>query len=133
MSEKVTRKKDQESTVVIRTEDIIKESSIHTNVSQQVIVTTYDKVKLCLIEHQNELNAKNGWIAPIGVFIALLTALVTANFREFLNLPPDTWQALFLLGLALSVVWTIKALYGIYKFHNRGGIEYIIEKLKRPD
>jgi hypothetical protein len=127
------KKNAQNDVVTIKPEDFVRESSVFRNISQQVIVTTSDKIKLCLIEHQNTLSAKNGWIAPIGLLIALVTALVTTDFKQFLDISPDIWKALFIFGTILSAVWTIRSLFRLYQFRNKGGIDSIIEELKKRD
>ena len=124
-------KKEGQYDVVFKPEDFVKQSSYFKNISQEVITTTSDKIELCLIKHQNELVAKNGWIAPVGLLIALVTALVTADFRQFLGLSPDTWKALFIFGAVLSAVWTAWSLIRLYQFRNKGGINNIIEELKK--
>lgn len=41
-------------------------SQIHHNISQNYIVTTEDKLKLCLMDHQDTLKAKSDWKTPVG-------------------------------------------------------------------
>lgn len=79
------------------------------NVSQRVIVTTEDKLKLCLQNHMSEIDKKRDWIAPFSVLVALLLALISADFRDFI-VPKDTWRAIFVITSALTFAWLCLAL-----------------------
>lgn len=74
------------------------------NVSQRVIVTTEDKLRLCLHNHMSETDRKKDWIAPFSVILALLLALVSADFRDFI-VPKDTWRAIFAIASVITVFW----------------------------
>ena len=74
------------------------------NVSQRVIVTTEDKLRLCLHNHMGEIDKKRDWIAPFSVLLSLLLALVSTDFRDFL-LPKDTWRATFVISSVLTFAW----------------------------
>lgn len=89
-------------------EKLVNVSDIHLNVSQKVIITTEDKVRLCLLEHLNQIGRKGSWIAPLGIFIAIGATLVASSFKEnVLLLPADTWHAIFVIMGVLSFVWLV--------------------------
>lgn len=91
-------------------EKLVNVSDIHLNVSQKMIITTEDKVRLCLLEHLNQIGRKGSWIAPLGIFIAIVTTLVTSSFKEkVLLLSADTWRAIFVIMGVLSFAWLIYA------------------------
>ena len=113
-------------------EDLIQKSTSYTNIAQEFIHTTSDKIKLCLIENQDVLKAKIGWITPLGILIALVAALVTADFKKtFLGLKPEVWESMFIISSILCFLWLIYALRRSYKFRGKGGIEDVIKKLKQ--
>lgn len=114
--------------------EILKDSKVSTNIAQDIIVTTVDKAKLCLIEHQKTLSAKDGWIAPLGIIIPVIAALVTADFtKQFIGLGPAIWQAIFILSAIGSFVWLLLASYHAIDAAQRGGLDDLIDKLKaRP-
>ena len=87
----------------------IQNSKVHINLSQDVIVITEDKFRLCLLGHVNRLAAKERWLAPVSLFITLLIVLATSTFREFI-FPAATWQAVFLMSTAGSAIWSAVAL-----------------------
>ena len=55
---------------------------IHWNLEQNVIITTEDKLKLCLYKAIDRLDAKRKWWTPSALLITLVLALTTAEFQE---------------------------------------------------
>src|SRR5258708_39515755 len=47
------------------------------NVTQEIIVTTADKARLCLIEALGRLERRDAWIAPAGILATLAVAFPT--------------------------------------------------------
>ena len=90
-------------------ESFISNAELSLNVSARIITTTEDKLRLAVLTHLAKMGRKLEWIAPAGIFITVLGAFVTADFKEKW-LPAETWAAVFfLVGLA-SFVWFIIAL-----------------------
>ncbi|MFS0689405.1 hypothetical protein AB1K89_09190 [Sporosarcina sp. 179-K 8C2 HS] len=116
----------------INIHELVQESSvIHTNVGQQIVVVTEDKLELCLIKHQNTLKARNDWKTPVGIFLALSSSLVATEFTEFLTLPAETWQAFFILGSAITGIWSVIAIIKAVNSKDSGNISKIISELKK--
>ncbi|MGW8428848.1 hypothetical protein ACWGJQ_25950 [Peribacillus simplex] len=109
---------------------VIDTSVIHTNVGQEIVVTTEDKLELCLRDHQHILKAKNDWITPLGLFIAVLTSLVAADFKEFLSISADLWNAIFIICSVIFGFWLLKALIKAFQYRTSGDTKEIIQKLK---
>ncbi len=68
-------------------------SKVYRNLSQEVIITTEDKVKLCLIEHLKKMENKKEWLIPLGILIPLIITLkvdrhirVSVERRQTINL-----------------------------------------------
>ncbi len=57
---------------------------LHINVDQTVIVTTEDKLELCLNKHLKKAERKTTWFAPGGIFLAVLATLLTTSFNNFI-------------------------------------------------
>lgn len=110
--------------------ELFESSVVHKNVAQEIVVTTEDKIRLCLIEYKDVLNAKTDWIAPAGILAALITTLVAADFRQFLGLSSEVWRALFMIGSMISAFSLLRALYTAIKYRGYDRIESIIKKLK---
>lgn len=110
----------------ISIDQLVAVDRITLNVSQFVIVTTEDKVRLCLDSYEKRSQNKFMWIAPAGIFLSLILALVTATFNDFM-FSGDTWKAIFVLlsiGAAGWLIWSVLML------RNCITIEQLIDELK---
>lgn len=87
--------------------EIDKNSVVHTNLKQDIIITTEDKLKLALIEHQKIIKVKLDWIPAVSIFLTVLTSLSAAEYRNFLSLTASVWHAFFLIVLIGSGIWSI--------------------------
>lgn len=76
------------------------------NPPENVIITTEDKVHLCLVDHLKYMERKKGWYTPLGILLPLIAALITANFKD-IGLNSSVWQAIFIISIALSGIWLI--------------------------
>lgn len=108
-------------------EGLVNVSEVHLNVSQEVIVTTEDKIRLCLSRHLNRMEKKSGWIAPLGVFITIIITLVTTSFNKVI-FEPLTWEAIFIISGIITSGWLI---YSIIQALKSKRIEDVIEELKK--
>jgi len=96
------------------------------NVSQFVIVTTEDKVRLCLDSYEKRSQNKFKWIAPAGILLTLILSLLTAEFNDFM-FSSDTWKAIFVLLSVGAVVWLF---WSVLMLRNCVTIEHLIDELK---
>jgi len=108
-------------------EGLVNVSEVHLNVSQEVIVTTEDKIQLCLIQYLKGLEAKKGWIAPAGILATIVIVLLTSNFDKFI-LEPSVWKAIFIIAGIMTFVWLIKALVISFKGKT---VEDIVMEMKQ--
>lgn len=102
---------------------------IHKNLGQEVILTTVDKVTLCLLKNRDNITAKREWLTPLSIFLALLTTLVAADFHKFI-FEPNVWTAIYVIGTVLSFVWLCRAAYTAWKLRSSASIEAIVGELK---
>lgn len=103
--------------------------TIHKNLGQEVLVTTVDKVKLCLINNRDCLTAKKEWITPFGIFLALVTTLIAAEFRKFI-FEPNVWTSVYVIGAIISLIWFLRAGYSAYKNRNSGSLDNLVNEIK---
>jgi hypothetical protein len=54
--------------------ELSRDVAVHTNVKQEIIVITSDKAKLCLQKHLINLAQQGSWVAPAGIFAAIIIA-----------------------------------------------------------
>lgn len=100
--------------------------SVHSNLDQEIIQITEDRLRLVLKDHLELVEEKKAWHAPLGVLIAIVAAFVTADFREA-YFKAETWQAVFLITGILSLIWLIKT---IYRSATSPSIDDIVSKIK---
>jgi hypothetical protein len=88
---------------------IIQNTKVHINLSQNAIVTTEDKVRLCLYNYLSRMERRNAWVAPAGIFITLVVTLISTKFQDVI-LDAPTWRALFILSGIVAALWLIRTL-----------------------
>jgi hypothetical protein len=108
-------------------EVIQRASRVHLNLGQDVIVTTEDKMRLCLRDHLAILEKRKAWIAPLGIFATLVVIFPTTTFKDFCYLTADTWKALFIFAGVFAFLWTGLALY---RARQSSSIDNVIQNLK---
>ena len=110
---------------------------VHRNLQQEIIVTTTDRMRLCLMRHQAILSGRTAWIAPLGILSALVGVLVAADFRDRLFLDKDQWKLIFTIGIGASAVWLLfsllhsgRNLWVSWKKGAEGTVDDILNELK---
>lgn len=88
---------------------IQQKSKLHLNLEQDFILTTEDKVLICLTKHLSRMENKKAWWTPLGILLTILVVFPTTNFQPFLFMSADGWMALFLFFGILSIAWLIYA------------------------
>jgi hypothetical protein len=116
--------------LIFITSQLVASSGVYLNVFQELILTTEDKVRLCLIEHLKQLERKRGWIAPLSILIAITLALATVSFKKTFGLSADTWHALFIFSDLLSLGWFIHSIVRVWN-SRKIGIDYIVSEFKK--
>jgi len=110
-------------------ENLVRNSEVHFNLGQHVIVTTEDRLHLCLKYYVDSLSARQRWITPASLFATFMLVFSTAQFHEALGLSATTWEAFFLLCTVAAALWTVVATTNALRV--RTTIEDIIEQLKK--
>lgn len=106
-------------------------SKVHTNIAQNFVLITEDKLELCLLKHQGTLKAKSDWKTPVALIATLIPVLITADFKKTLGLSAETWTAIFVLSCLFTGIWSLKTIHQAYKLKNAGDIEKIISDIKK--
>ncbi len=88
---------------------------VHSNVSAELVEITTEKLELILRQHVDCLSGKNLWQAPLGICLTIILVLLTSNFNAKFGLSPDTWTAIFVISLVLSLLWLVVALLKLRK------------------
>lgn len=101
-----------------------------TNTRTNVIQITEDKLHVILLKHASYLEIKNSWIAPLSVSISLLATLLTASFETFLGVDAAVWNAIFIVSLAVCLLWLARSLYARFSAGDKCTIEFLISRMK---
>ena len=107
--------------------NLVDKYKVYKNTAQEIIITTEDKVRLCLAKYKNRLEKRKGWIAPLGILIAIILALVTATFKDY-GLESDVWTAIFIISAVLSFAWLVWSIFSARRSVNE---EDVIAELKQ--
>ena len=108
-------------------EGLVNVSDVHFNVSQEVIITTEDKIRLSLSKQLKKMEKKRSWITPLSMLISFTLILITAGFKDA-GLDAATWRAIFIIADVASFVWLI---YSIKDALSSVKIEDVIDGLKK--
>jgi hypothetical protein len=106
-------------------------STVHMNLAQEIIVISSDRIKLCLQDYKRIIESGITWVAPAGILITVLTALVTtASYKSFLGLNAKVWETIFIVGLISCIIWLGRCVYFAWKSRGKRSDDYIIGNLK---
>lgn len=108
-------------------DELMGKIAIHKNTDQDVIVTTEDKVRICLLQHLKYFERRSAWIAPLGILLALVTTFLTSSFNNF-YLDAATWRAIFLVSGVVTFGWLVYAV--VCAFRSKG-VDDIVRELKK--
>ncbi|WP_296222087.1 hypothetical protein [Pseudomonas sp. UBA2684] len=103
---------------------------VHRNVSQDVVVITVDRLRILITTHIEFVEKSTGWQAALGVFISLVAALSTADFKETFNVAGDVWKALFIIATIISFAWLVR---GVVYYFKAEKIESLLGKITASD
>ena len=103
-------------------------NKIHWNLEQVVIITTEDKLRLCLQNAMDRLGTKREWWTPSALLATLILTLTTAEFKD-LFIPSETWLAIFLTATVVSLIWTGRAIWKAIQV--KVSVESIVSEIKQ--
>jgi hypothetical protein len=127
----VTARKTTRKGATIDLDELAGDITIHKNLTQEVIMTTEDKLRLALIEHQGMLSSKKEWISGATLSLSLLSSLLLTNFKDGLGLSADTWRAAYGLFFAMALFWFLNSLYKLFKNRKRMSVDYLINEIQQ--
>jgi len=100
-----------------------------TKVIAKFIITTEDKIKLYLLEFQKNYERKTQWATSLGIFLTLIAALVTAEFKIFLGISAETWYAVFIICSVVSFGIMVLSLLHTFRRRQNSTVEYVVKKI----
>ena len=102
-------------------------SEVHTNVDQQIIQITSDKLTIILKEYNESQEKSTDWKNPLSIAITIIIVLLTTEFKNALFIEASVWKAIFVISLAACLIWLIKSVYHI---KHKTTIPQVIERIK---
>jgi len=112
-------------------EDFQGEVIIHKNLSQDVVLTTEDKLRLALIQHREVLASRSEWLGAATLTLSFLSSLLLTNFKDIGPLTADTWRAVYLIFFLLAFVRLINVVYKMYANRKKASVDYVIKMIKQ--
>lgn len=112
-------------------EDFKGEVVIHKNLTQDVVLTTEDKLRLALIQHRETLNSRAEWVGAGVLAFSFLSTLLLTEFRDIGPLSASTWQAVYLILFLLALARFVNILVKMYVNRKKATIDYVIKKIKQ--
>ena len=70
----------QEKNIKARVSESLK---VHTNLDQHVWFILEDKVRLTLIDYQEQFKETSDWKTPLSLFITIVLVIISADFKDF--------------------------------------------------
>jgi hypothetical protein len=80
------------------------------NVDTDLLMISLDLTEVVLSRNWDRIKGRNDWIAPLGVLIALIVAVLTTDFAD-VWLSAEEWRAVFGFATVLSVAWLLIELF----------------------
>ena len=104
-------------------------NTIHWNLEQDTIITTEDKLRLCLHNAIDRLDAKRKWWTPSALLVTLILALTMTEFKDQFAIPAATWRAIFLILTGGSIIWALVAICKAIRV--KISVESIVSEIKQ--
>ncbi|MCK4814175.1 hypothetical protein KA005_00270 [bacterium] len=113
--------------------DVNAKVTYHNNVDQSLITITEDKVEIILRDHLKQVESKESWKTPLGIFASLLVIpITTEQFKNAFSISAQSWRVLVYAGIIVSFVWLVRCVFNFYK-NRKISIDCIIRAMKKID
>lgn len=107
--------------------------SVSTNIGENCILTTEDKIKIVYNEYNGIKKYYGEFWTFLSIFITLFTTVLTCEFKSILGLPASVIWAMFILATISALGLTLYALIQWIINHKKLSFEYFISQLKGND
>lgn len=117
----------------ISLDDLTKDSTLTTNVRQDYFVTTYDKVKLALIEYEENKKIAQNWWSYFSMALSFALPCFTAEFQSFLFISAEFLKSFFLIAALFFTILTVIAIIKRIKNRKILSINYCVSRIKNSE
>ncbi len=116
--------------IELEEEALKSEVIIHKNLTQDVLLTTEDKMKLALIEYRDSLASRSDWLGAGVLTLSFLSSLLLTTFKDIGPLSAETWRAIYFIFFILALARFINILIKTFQNSKKAQIDYVISKIK---
>jgi hypothetical protein len=110
--------------------DLKSDVIIHKNLTQDVLLTTEDRMKLALIEYRDTLASRSDWLGAGVLTLSFLSSLLLTTFKDIGPLSAETWRAVYFIFFIMALARFINILIKTYQNRQKSQIDYVINKIK---
>lgn len=110
--------------------DLSTNSTLTKNIKQECIVTTYDKVKLVLMEYEEDRRFSSNWYAYLGMTISFLIPALTVEFKDVWIVEASFIHATFWLSSIVFLLVTVFAVIKRFKKRKKIKMDYCLQRIK---
>ena len=97
--------------------------------NENMIITTQDKIELCLTKYLRTMERKKEWFTPAGILTTLVISCLTTDFRDWV-FSAHTWRVIFIVLGVISLIWLIVSVY--YSFSSKT-VHDVLEHIKKGE
>ena len=80
--------------------------TVYLNTSREFIMIDANSLLVLLYDYTDTIKKKGEWVSYALTIVTIVLALVTADFHDFIGIPANTWQAVFIVTL-LPCAWML--------------------------
>jgi hypothetical protein len=109
-------------------DQVIEASKVTDNTKQEVIRVTRDKVELALHRNLPKYIPTGQLIASVGLLLALIATLITAEFQLTFGIPSDMWRGFFLLACLVALILVVR---DAYRWAKRPKLDDLVDAIEK--
>ncbi len=96
-----------DATTINLLREALKQSAVHINLGQQMIILTEDRLRLDLNELSDSTKHRREWHVPAGMLITEVAAFVTSSFHNTVGVSGQQWEAFFRTIIVVTMFWLL--------------------------
>ncbi len=105
-------------------------SKVCSNTKSDLIEITEDKLENILTKFLKDYKKTIEWMTPLGLFLSFLITSFTADFKDFIGIPKETWSSILFILMILSFFWTIYTVFFAIYNYKKTSMEFLLNKIK---
>ena len=118
-----------ENTKINVSEELSRSVVVHKNFVTELLIVDVAKLKNELRDYDEAIKQTGDWISVVSLAISLILVNCTSNFQEFLGLSSETWKAIFVIGMAASIIWVVVVLVRLYRYKDKYNVDNLIKSI----